>query len=674
MAISPEYEEFLEEIEKAKKKNLYEKACEKAEKILPIKPWLSLYQKYSESIAFSHLKVTPTGAFSLALLATILVFLVPAFLLLPFLILSTTEQQAQAAIAAGEFFPVWWGDFLKILVITGVFAGMGFYYLVDYTNHYAIVFRVKASSEMVLAIIYMTISMRITPNLENAIKFTAKNLTGPLALDLRQLLWEVYNRKYNSVSEALDYFIDKWKRENEEFTQSIFLIKTASAEAIGKLERNLDEAVSVILQGTKDRMKRYSQDLRTPVTSLNALGILMPTIGLVFFPIIAIFLPDLIQPIFLVVGYNILLPFVVYTMMKTYLDKRPYTFHQPDVSRHPKFTKEKFFGKTFFISLAIGAGIAGYGIYGIATSVEQFSAALLGHSILITVGISGFIVSYFYLSTRQKLQLRDEVSKIEDEFAEVLFQLGSQLRRGIPVETTLRNVVPKLKDFTISKFFEKVLYNIETFGMTFEQAMFDPKHGAMIDYPSKLVEAVMRAITEISKRGMEAVSKSMVTISTYLKDVKSVENDLRDMMSEVTSTMQVQANVLAPLASGIIVAITAIIFQMLLVLKESIDAIRGTLGSAGGIGLAGQGVFESLIQVNQIMPVHFFQLLVGVYMIEIVGMLAMFLSIIQNGDEHILRRQVIAKTLMWGTLIYGLLALMIFVGFVSLIPIAGIPR
>lgn len=672
MAVSPEYEEFLQEIEKAKKRNFYEKVCEKAEKILPIKPWLSLYQKYSESIAFSHLKVTPTGAFSLALLATILVFLVPAFLSLPFLITSTTEAQVQAAIAAGEFFPPWWGDFLKILTITGVFAGMIFYYLIDYPNHYAIIFRVKASSEMVLAVIYMTISMRITPNLENAIKFTAKNLTGPLALDLRQLVWGVYTRKYNSISDALDYFIDKWKRDNEEFTQAIFLIKTASSEAVGRLERNLDEAVSVILQGTKDRMKKYAQDLRTPVTSLNAMGILLPIIGLVFFPIVSIFLPDLIQPIFIVIGYDILLPFVVYTMMKTFLDKRPYTFHQPDVSRHPKFSKERFFGKTFLISLVIGAGIAGYGIYGILTSAESFSAALLANSILITVGISGFIISYFYLSTRNKLKLRDEVSKIEDEFAEVLFQLGSQLRRGVPIETTLKNVVPKLKEFTISKFFEKVLYNIETFGMTFEQAMFDPKHGAMIDYPSKLVEAIMRAITEISKRGMDAVSKSMVTISSYLKDVKSVENDLRDMMSEVTSTMQVQANLLAPISAGIVVAITAIIFQMLLILKGSIDAIRSTLGSAGSIGVAGQGIFESLININQIIPVHYFQLLVGVYMIEIVGMLGMFLSIIQNGDEHILRRQVIAKTLMWGTLIYSLLALIIFVGFSSLVPLAGI--
>jgi hypothetical protein len=270
------------------------------------------------------------------------------------------------------------------------------------------------------------------------------------------------------------------------------------------------------------------------------------------------------------------------------------------------------------------------------------------------------------------MKLRDEVAKIEDEFAEVLFQIGSQLRRGVPIETTLKKIVPKLKDFTISKFFDRILYNIETFGMTFEQAIFDEKHGAMKEYPSRLIEAVMRATTEISRRGMDAVSKSMVTISSYLKDVKSVENDLRDMMSEVTSTMQIQANVLAPLSTGIVVSVTAIVFQMLLILKSSIDAIRSSLSAAGTIGLAGSTAFESLIQVNQIMPVQYFQLLVGTYMIEIVVMLAMFLSTIQNGDESILKKQLVAKTLMWGTIIYAILAMAIFAGFTSLIPIAGI--
>jgi hypothetical protein len=672
MAKSLEYEEFLKEIERDKRKNTYERACEKAERILPLKPWMTLYQKYSESIAFSHLKITPKGAFSLATLATLLVMLVPAFVALPFLILSTPQSVIDAAALSGQAFPPYFGDFLKILTITGIFAGMVFYYLYDYPNHYAVVFRIKASAEMVLAIIYMTISMRVTPNLENATRFTARNLTGPLAYDLKRLIWDVYNRKYNSLSEAFDYFIDKWKKENEEFTQAIFLIKTASSESSSRLERNLDEAVSVMLQGTKDRMKSYAQELRAPVTSLNALGILMPIIGLVFFPIVSVFLPDLIQPAFLVVGYDALLPFVVYIMMKNYLDKRPYTFHQPDVTRHPRFANRPFFGRSFFMSVAIGGGVIGMGIWGMLTFTTSFSTPLLASSILTTVGASGFIISYLYLSTREKLKMRNEIAKIEDEFAEVLFQIGSQLRRGVPIETTLKRIVPKLKDFTIARFFEKIMYNIETFGMTFEQAIFDPKHGAMSDYPSKLIEAVMRATTEISKRGMDVMSKSMITISSYLKDVKSVENDLKDMMSEVTSTMQVQANILAPLSTGIVVAVTAIVFQMLLVLQSAIDSIKSTLGSAGTIGAAGQSAFESLIQVNQIMPVQYFQMLVGVYMIEIVVMLATFLSVIQNGDESILRRLSIAKTLFWGTLIYAILSLAIFSGFSSLIPLAGI--
>ena len=84
----------------------------------------------------------------------------------------------------------------------------------------------------------------------------------------------------------------------------------------------------------------------------------------------------------------------------------------------------------------------------------------------------------------------------------VLFQLGNQLTRGIPFETTLRNVTPQIRNLRISKFFDRVLYNIETFGMTLEQAVFDETQGAIHDYPSKLIKAIMHAVVEISKRGM----------------------------------------------------------------------------------------------------------------------------------------------------------------------------
>jgi len=282
------------------------------------------------------------------------------------------------------------------------------------------------------------------------------------------------------------------------------------------------------------------------------------------------------------------------------------------------------------------------------------------------------IASYSILSGVNKIKVRKEIVQIESEFAEVLFQLGNQIMRGIPFETTLKNITPQIKNLKISKFFERILYNIETFGMTLEQAVFNEENGAIQDYPSKLIDAIMHAIVEISKRGMTTASKAMITISRYLKDSHEVEEYLKEMLDEVTSTMQMQAILLAPLSSGIVVALSAMIMNMLLMLKGMVENIYGNLAGFGPLGAAGGGMFTSIINLDKMIPVHTFQLIVSIYMIEVVGMIAIFLSIIQNGDETLLKRLNLGKMLMLSMAIYTVIMLVCYSVFVSLIPITGL--
>lgn len=645
---SKEYEEFLRGEAKVRELSIYEKVCGISEKILPISPWQSLIDKYYEAITFSHIKISPRGAFSLALLVTILAVSIPTVLAVAFSVFS-----------------------LSTAVLIAVLGAVVFYYLYDYPFHFATMFRIKASAEMVLAIIYMTISMRVSPNIENAIEFSANNLTGALKEDLHQLLWDVYLRKFDSASTALDTFIKKWKRENDEFAEAIYLIKTSTIESTVRRERVLDEAVSVMLHGTRERMKSYSRDLKTPVTVVNALGILLPIIGLVFLPMIGIFMPTTIRPIFIVIGYNIMLPLVVYWLMKTYLDKRPYSFHQPDISKHPKFRAEKRWTYPL-VAVLIALPLMGFGSYQILSSTEVFNFSMLAYSLLISLGIAMGISAYSVLSVIRKIKLRNEVAQIESEFAEVLFQLGNQITRGIPLETTLKKITPQIQNLKISKFFERILYNIETFGMTLDQAVFNEENGAIRDYPSKLIEAIMHAIVEISKRGMTTASKAMITVSTYLKNSHQVEEEMRDLMAETTSSMQMQAILLAPLSSGIVVALSAMIMNMLILLRGMVEGIYGQLTGYGPLGVAGGGVFGSIINLDKMIPVHSFQLIVSIYMIEVVSMLAIFLSVIQNGDEDLLKRLNLGKTLMLAFAIYAVVTIVCYSVFVSFMPMTGL--
>ncbi|MEM7825402.1 MAG: hypothetical protein QW412_00905, partial [Candidatus Aenigmatarchaeota archaeon] len=558
------------------------------------------------------------GAFSLAFLATVITVLVPTTLIIIFNLI-----------------------YPALFILIGIFAAVIFYFFYDYPMHYAAWFRINASSEMTLCILFMATSMRISPTLEKAIDYAAKNLRGVLAYDLKLLMWEIYSRKY-STEEAIENFIEKWKKDNQEFAEALYLIKNASLYGRREMEKILDEAVSVMLEGTKDRMKFLQENLILQITVINALGILLPLIGVVFFPIMSLFMPEMIQPLTLAMGYDLILPLMVYWLMKMYLDRRPISFHQPDISRHPKFKKEKFLNRNLILALIFGGILCFYGFLGMMLIEATFSPEQLYTSLLVTLGVALAFSIYMIFITRDKIKLREEIITIESEFPEAIFQIGNRLRLGIPIEKVLSEVLPKLRNLKISEFIKAILQNIENFGVTLEQAIFDEKYGAIIYYPSTIIETVMRALVEIERKGSAAVSKTMLSISTYLKNAHSVEEGLKDLMAEITSTLKIQALLLAPLAGGIVVALAAIIMQLLVILGDA-ELLYQQVQGYGPFTSAGKGILSSFISLNNMIPIHFFQVIVGVYIIEIIALMTMFSTIIENGDEDVLKKSLMVK-------------------------------
>jgi len=647
MPSSKEYEQFLEEI-RFQKYSFYERACNISEIIFPINP--PNVDKFQKSIDFAHLNITPKGAFGFAILFTMLFTLF--FITVGFLINAVAN--------------------VPYLLLIGVFATTIFYYLYTMPFTLATAFRINASSEMVLGIVYMSIAMKVVPNIEYAVKFAATNLTGPLSRDLKKLLWDVYTGKFISINEALDPFMEKWKRENEEFVKAIFLIKSSFFETLEKRNKVLNEAINVCLTGTKERMKNYSKDLKAPLTVLNAIGILLPIIGLVFFPLMSVFLPNIIQPAFLVIGYNVILPIIIYYMMKTYLEKRPASFHQPNLQKIMK--KKRFLIPIIITALAVPiilSSISYYQYYQATLRNIKFSDELLIYSMLVTWGISTGIILYTILSTFRVLKLRSEIIQIESELGEVLFQLGTQITRGMPIENAMKTAMPRIKELKMSKFIERILYNMESFGMTFSAAVFDEKNGAIKYYPSNLIQAVMKAVTEISEGGMSALSDAMLAISSYLRNMHEVEEGLGDLLEDVSATMNLQAFILAPLSSGIVVSMTAMIVRLLEVLNVQITKLNQSLGNYGTVGVAGNQILGSVFNLNNVISIYGFQLIVGVYMIEVVCMISIFTSIIKHGDESIMKRYQTGKTLAMATVIYTAVLLLVYFTFSSIIP-AGV--
>jgi hypothetical protein len=622
-----EYLTFLEELEQ-KPVTWYEKACSIAERIFPVNPSNETKNKLETSLKAAYLNATPKGAYSLALLATIISF---SFLMI-FIVIGTD---------------------VVFSVFGGVLVLVVFMYFYKYPDTMSKSMRMKMSADSVLAILYMVIYMRSSPNLEGAVRFASQYLEGPLAWDLRKLLWDIETGKYASADYALIDYINRWKDKNKEFSEALNLLRGSVVEE-ARREMVYEETINVILNGTRDRARHYAADLRMPMTLIYAMGILLPVMGLVLFPVVLIFIADIVKPSFVFFGYDILLPVALYFIVSFILSSKPPTFSPPDISKAKgtppmgKFSLGSKFIPIFPVAVLVAIPLVILGFMGIGNPEVYESVSF---SMLTILGFSMIVVVYAFLDSYQKIRIRNDIEKIEDEFATALFQLGNSLSGGLPLELAIDKAKANLKDMKIADMFEIVSLNMKKFGYTFEQALFDREVGALWYYPSKLIHSIMQTIIQSSRKSIKTASNSMVIVSRYLKDVHEVKEEIEEILGETITSMKFLAMFLAPMVAGVTVTLAVIIIQILTKLGS---AMQGLVSASGGGMSTAQTFLLIPWAMGGEMPISpaFFQLVVGIYMIETAVLLSFFLNGVKYGEDPVGLRENTWKILLFGIIIY----------------------
>jgi len=167
---SRQYRQFKEEAaESAKPHNIYEKAAAWAGSKLKVGTKEKDAAKMERYLEFIGYNIKPGDVMSLS----ILVFLV--FML------------AGGAMILINFM------FALVALLVGL---MLMFAVQQYPKYMADVETIETMNYMPLAITYMVIYMRTSPTLEGAVNFTARHLRGPLARDLRGLLWKLESGTY----------------------------------------------------------------------------------------------------------------------------------------------------------------------------------------------------------------------------------------------------------------------------------------------------------------------------------------------------------------------------------------------------------------------------------------------------------------------------------------------
>ncbi len=643
---SRDYELFMKH--ERRKPSWYEAAVSLASDVLHVKADEGTTKLVESAVSFTGMKITPDGVMSLFVL-TIIGFAIAGVVLI-----------------VSGLLPILGG---LAVIIAGVMVA---FYLMKYPGYVLKYTRIDASSQIVLAILYMVVSMRISPNLEEALRFAASNISGALAWNMRRLLWDIEMRKYYSADDAVDDYIVRWKPENEEFSEALRLIKDSKRQTPEHSRILLDEALNVILRGTKVRMKHYAQDLRLPVMIIHMMGIVLPILGTIMAPLAAVFMSDLVKPEHFILGYDILLPIVIVWFINNTLRRRPVTVSQVDISHHPDLPKpgRMIIGKSQIpvlpIAILVSAAIiispiiyfAGNpdlmfppfvdGKYVMPSDSDHVLTTVM--SMLLVIGMGMGMAVYFMLTNFQAVRVRSSMTSIEGEFELALFRLGNRIGGGTPTEVAIEKSMEDVKDLKIYGLFDLTLRNIRNMGMTFEDALFHPQWGALKFYPSKLLRNIMSVVVDTSKKGTSYAAESMLKISRYLRNIRETQEYIRSMLSETVSSMKFQAYFLTPLITGLIVSMADIIIQVLTTLGQYLDKMQ--MGSMANLGLS---ISAISLGTPSTTPAAF-QVIVGVYLLEMVIILAMFTTKISEGENRSIQWYTAGKMLIISMVVYFMVA------------------
>jgi hypothetical protein len=588
--------------------------------------------------------------------------------------------------------------FLSLLIILVGFALIK--PLTDIPNQIANKWRLKAGNQMVLCVLYIVMYMRHTSNLEHAIKFASQHIGNPLALDFRKVFWDVEVGKYATIKESLDNYLLKWKDYNLEFVEAFHLIGSSLYEGSEekRLER-LEKALQVILDSTYDRMMHFAHNLKNPITMLHMLGIILPILGLIILPLIGSLLG--VKWWALGIFYNIILPIFVFFMGQRLLMKRPSGYGEQDIlEMNPelkKYTKVNFLGArinpllpalfvflffcflgfmpliihqvnpNFDVSLGDKLGnLLDYKVSGSGNENGPFGVGAALFSLFVILGVGFGIGIYYRLRTKNLIEIRNRIKSLEREFSGSLFQLGNRIGDGIPAEIAFGKVAENMKGTNTGKFFSLVDANIRSSGMGLEDAIFDNKRGAILYFPSALIDSSMRVLVESSRKGPQVVAKSLVSISVYVERIRRVAERLKDLLADITSSMKGQINFMTPLIAGVVVGLGSMMTNL-------IGRITGKIGEGfleGGGGATGFGFdvnqIVSIFPIDKIMPPFFFQLVVGLYVVEVIIILTVLSNSIENGFDKLNEQYNIGKNLYMGVALYFIVAFLVTLAFTFL--------
>jgi len=123
------------------------------------------------------------------------------------------------------------------------------------------------------------------------------------------------------------------------------------------------------------------------------------------------------------------------------------------------------------------------------------------------------------------------------------------------------------------------------------------------------------------------------------------------LLADVISSMKSQLSFIAPAIAGVVVGITSMVTTILGKLGTQMQGMQAESGAGGAgniVGMFGDG-----------MPTYYFQIIVGIYVVEIIYILTILANGIENGSDKLNEEYLIGQNMLKSTLLYVFIAFIV---------------
>lgn len=464
--------------------------------------------------------------------------------------------------------------------------------------------RSRAAGEAPALVGYLTMAMKLVPNLERAASFAGEQLEGRMGEELREGISEGHLHLHSGADEWLSKFGKRWERTCPELDRSIYLVRSSVNERTSESRtRTLNRALQLVLQGARERMRDFASSINLPTLVIYSMGVLLPLVLVVILPVLSV-MDIQVGLAHVLVLYCFVLPVLVYMLSRQVLSKRPAAI-QP-----PKVPFQTYQLRAFSLAVAVSIPIPALGLMLKAQPDMCALAALWG-------GVIG-IVSYLFLTSARAFRRREEIIRMEGEFCDALVQLGNRISEGRPAEDALEHVAGTMRGSRLGEVFREASANIRLGGLGLRAAFFDDGRGALRSVHSGMIRGTMKMLVDLIERSTRAAGEAILQTAEHLRGLKEVEVEIRRSMGEVVTSMRSVALFFAPLVTSVAARMQGLL--------SSKTASSGFLGS------------------SDVSPPAFL-LVLGIYIVLLTAILINYVVEIELGEDGLAKRMAVASAL-----------------------------